>query len=714
MEHSRTSKSAESTIIEIDPISPMSDNGRLAVSADSNPSTKESTNPKSSFDGPDNSRGKSWILLAGGIIAILWSAGAIAYVAGMVGVSQLTALPEAQMAGLVFGSLGPALFIIALSWAIREIVLFSGAALRIHTMAERFADPAKFMREDAKAMANSVTTQMANMNTSVEGALARLGAMEEVLQHHSKAFAATEISTRERTDSLINDLRREREAVAELADQLDQKAADIAITISEQSKMVVSAADIANAQTSESSKMLTGATRRLEQTAKNATTEASLVSKELEQASDRMDQTAVQLTTAHQDLQASTSSLNQAQSSISEALNARKGEVRELLDVSAQCADRLQSAASDSAKEISRTLDETLKQARHYTSIIREEGRDSADKHKTRAAELQSAADQAHKALDAYADAITKRLEHANEASFTASSWADKTFEKLQDATSALDKQLQSLPETANASAQEVESTLRKRLENLNEASLNAANKARNMDEAFQSRIRQNYELLSDFMLRMGATAAPSSSAIEVPNPLNLRTKDTQPNLEVPVEAKVDDSNSAPEIIKTAEIPQKITSPEASPIKKEGWHWKDVLSRIDRPAVEPSNEAEQPEVKVKSNPVDRLVVAFRDLEIQPDRLFDATSYRAAALARISNGHRTMADVVRVDAADAISQLHKLFNQDASLKLDAQEFITELRLKVGQAADSGNQLHVETHLRTGDGPAYLLLEAALID
>ncbi len=732
MANSRTSKSSQSTVIEIDPLP--QDRGKLTLSEDTDAPIKTDANPQGPSRATASPRATGWILATGAIIALLWSAGAIAYVAGVVGVSNLQSLPAAQMAGLFFGALGPALFIIALSWAVREIITFGRATTQIQNMAERFADPAKFVQQDAKVMADAVSTQMSHMNASVEGALARLGAMEEVLEHHTRSFAKAENSARERTDNLINDLRREREAITELADQLDQKTADIAVTISEQSKMVVSAADIANAQSAESSKMLSEATIRLEKCSHNAATEAEKIGHRLEQASEKLDKTALSLTTSRQDIQASASSLDASQDKISEALDARKNEVMELLNTCNQCAEQLQSTSKESAMQISQTLEESLKQARHYTSIMREEGNTLAGEYQARAEELQNAAEQAKAALDTYADAITRRMEHANEASFTASSWADKTLEKLQEATNALDERLQSLPEAADASSQQVEAILRKRLQQLNEASLQAADEARSIDEAFQGRIRHNYELLSDFMLKMGATASPKAPEIELPNPLDLRAK-TQ--ADAPVAANLETGSAEPDpIVEPASSEQsgateqslKSTASEATleslaeleeenrpavpATKKEGWHWKDVLSRIDTPT---SASSEKSNGKTDlTGPVDRLVAALRKLEIHPDNLFDATSYRAAALARISNGHRTMADVVRVDADDAINQLNKLFEQDPGLKQDAQDFIAELREKVDKAAKLGNQLHVETHLRTGDGPAYLLLEAALIE
>lgn len=693
----------DSHAVEINPILPTPDSGDLALTEKGDQSL---ANPEQISSPVTTKRTKTWIIWLGAIVAVLWSAAALAYVAGMTGVSQLTALPAAQLAGLAFGTLGPAIFIFVLGWAIREIVLFAGAAARIQSLAERFADPAKATTKDARAMTNAVQTQMSQINKSVEGALMRLGAMEEVLRHHSDSFRDTERETRERTDTLINDLRREREAVSDLADQLDHKTADIASTIAEQSKMVVSAADIANAQSIDASKMLSSAIEKLEQSASNAVSSATRIETRLGRSTTGLHQTSHAIEDASKQLDATSANLETSQSRTNAALQIRKNEIAELLEITKQYSGQLETVANDGAKNMKQALEETLDQARHYTAIMREESRSLADNHNSKSKQLQSAADEARLALDTYAETIAKRLEHANEASFSAASWADKTFEKLQEATNALDNKLQALPETANASAQEIEKVLRQRLNDLNQASRVASNEARGIDQAFQSRIRQNYELLSEFMLKIGATASPFNSEVEIPNPLQLPLEKIDP---APVKlANPEPENHKPEKSNPEKPNVTSTKSETSePINKDGWRWKDVLSRIDR------SESKTASTEPADTALDNLVAVFQELQIQPGQLFDATSFRAAALARITDGHKAMTDVVRVDAAKAVELLAARFTKDPSLRLSAEIFTQELRQKVEQAANSRQKVHLETHLRTGDGPAFLLLEAALL-
>ncbi len=698
----------DSNVIEIEPINQAPSSGDLMLSANDDDAPSGRAKAKRANKGSG-----VWIVVSGGVIALLWSAGALAYLAGLIGFSALPELTPIQMASLVFAALGPALFVMVLAWVIREIVLFGASARRIQGIAERFADPAKATREDARALTNAVQVQILQMNKSVEGALARLGAMEEVLGHHADAFRETEANTRERTDSLINDLRREREAVGELADQLDTKAADIAKVIAEQSKMVVSAADIANSQTIEGTKVLGLASERLQDTAERAKTNASLMSEQLNQSAERIDGSARAMADARQGLETTASNLDASQIKIVDALGTSKEDIQGLVDVSEHCTAQLKGIAEEGAKTMRQSLEETLDQARHYTSIMREEGHALSNSHNQKAKDLKSAADEAKNALDTYAEAISRRLEHANEASFSAASWADKTLEKLQEATNALGDQLQTLPKAADDSAREIETKLRGRLAGLNAAAAAASEEAKGIDVAFQSRIRQNYELLSDFMQKMGATAAPTSSEIDVPNPLSVKT-DADPELQQPATTEgsalpVADEPEAEAAQSNENRP--TTDPEAPSENKDTWRWRDVLSRIDQTqtGLDARGDSSNPR---QIDPVDRLVAMFREMNIQPDQLFDSTSYRAAALSRMTDGAKAMADVARVDATKSVKRIVEAFEEDPGLRADALHFTAELRHKVDQAATSGQQMHIETHLRTGDGPAYLLLEAAL--
>ncbi len=733
------------------------DNGLVATNEDA-----PASGPITIAVKPNAKSGYIWFVLSGGIVALFWMAGVIAFSAGRSGLVGLAALPVSDLASLVFVTLGPAIFVFLAAVLIGELARFRGTAQTIGAMAERFADPAKATREDARKMTEAVHGEISRVNTAVEGALARLGAMEEVLGHHSQAFSAAEVSARERTDALINDLRREREAVADLATVLDQKAADIANAISEQSKMVVAAADIANAHAIDSTKTLEDSAERLSGSAHDAAQGAKVIAAKLDDATGKLSASTIVLGDTSRALDSSVSELDQVRIRTGESFAASRDEAHALSAIARKGVEEIESVARDGAGVITEAFEGALQKAHGSVREAQRDTQAAATRNARQAEELKIAAEEARNALDAYAEVIAKRLEQANEASFSAASWADKTFERLDAATQGLEAKLATLPQAADAQAQDLQDKLRRGLAGLNAAARSAADEAEEIDASFQARIRQNYELLSDFMLRMGSAADQRGGAMQVPSPFassprSVPAAETQtPSGRSGLRAQSgedmapgqSESEAAQPIVESNTArPDRDQAKDAK--KGSAWRWKDVLSGMERsdedakPAQQPvsapvsspisapipapvsapapAHTAERVEpmaqsdldAKTGSDPLDRLVTLFRIHDIDPPLLFSTQVYRALSHARLVGGQQAMTDIVRMEAPVPVKALHDAFAEDAPLRSAAYAFAEELRAKIDEAAKKENRVHLETHLRTGDGPAYLLIETALL-
>ena len=683
-------------------------------------------------------------VIAGVLVAVFWMAGVLAFSIGQSGLAGLMSLPVTGVASLAYVTLGPAFFIVLATVLIAELVRFRVTARAIGAMAERFADPARATRKDVRAMAHAVHDEIARVNGAVEGALARLGAMEEVLGHHGDAFAAAEASARERTDALINDLRREREAVADLAIVLDQKAADIAEAITEQSKMVVAAADIANAHALDSTKTLEQSAARLTDSSQSAAEGAKAAAASLDEASGRLGSSTMALGDAGKALAESASELDRIRQNSRDSFAASREDAQALNTLTRESLGQVKDLAREGAKAISDAFDEVLKKASAGVQLVRSETSEAAQLNARQASELRDSAEQARTALEDYAEVIAKRLEQANEASFSAAGWADKTFEKLEKATRALEEKLSALPRTADQQARDLQDKLQRGLSGLNAAARSAADEAEEIDAAFQTRIRQNYELLSDFMLRMGAAADSRGGALDVPSPFVMEVPASPQKTERPapeavqtkrdepgpsgksekgekgeksskpsfIQAQIKAQNAAKQRAKTQKAEEDGKAAEQAP-KAQGWRWKDVLSGMDRARERDRQAPPSPAAEAAGpDPLDRLATLFRIHDIDPRTLFNAQVYRSLAHARLVGGARAMTDIVRMEAPAQIRALAAAFADDAALKAAAESFAAELRDKIGSAEEQQSQAHLETHLRTGDGPAWLLIETAL--
>lgn len=715
--------------------------------------TDDSVAAALAVDKPQASSAYVWYIIAGGVVAIFWSAGVFAFTAGKTGLAGLAALPVADMASLVFVTLGPAIFVVLAAVLIAELARFRSTAQTIGAMAARFADPAKATREDSQKMSVAVHNEISKVNIAVEGALSRLGAMEEVLGHHRAAFTATEVSARERTDALINDLRREREAVADLATVLDQKAADIANAITEQSKMVVAAADIANAHSIDSTKLLDQSAERLNSSAHDAVQGVKVIAAKLGDASDRLVNSTIVLGDNNRALDENAAKLDQIQERARTSFAASRDDALALSEITRKSVSEIESVARVGAEVISNTFDEVLQKSQSNLHEAQRETQMATERNARQSEDLKAAAEEAKNALEAYAKVIAQRLEQANEASFNASSWADKTFERLDAAVKGLESKLAALPQAAEAQAQDLQEKLRLGLSDLNAAARLAAEEAEEIDASFQARIRHNYELLSDFMLRMGS-AADARGAMDVPSPFmpaaRAQTKaapESVPEVLAPkVKALRKDPGADPEVqtsathhqagfsnpekseavktpktSKAPEVPKAAGPNEDAGKKGSAWRWKDVLSGMERaddqpalaakPAVQDSPPS-KPVADTAPDPLDRLVTLFRIHDINPPSLFNTQVYRSLSHARLVGGAKAMVDIVRMEVPSHVQALHDAFVDDASLRQAAIMFAQELRGKIDGAAQQQNRLHLETHLRTGDGPAYLLIETAL--
>lgn len=97
--------------------------------------------------------------------------------------------------------------------------------------------------------------------------------------------------------------------------------------------------------------------------------------------------------------------------------------------------------------------------------------------------------------------------------------------DKIERSLADMRERLHRAPDSARQVSEEMEAILGEGLDRMHNAALSATERAREIDDLFQARLRQNYELLSDFMLRMGAVAGGRPmmdlGVNEVPSPFS-------------------------------------------------------------------------------------------------------------------------------------------------------------------------------------------------
>ncbi|WP_421790985.1 hypothetical protein [Hyphobacterium sp.] len=597
-------------------------------------------------------RGHFWLVFFGISAALLWTAGTLAYLAAYTGIDltdPLATHTPAQLTGLAVFAIGPALLMIMAALIIRELRKTVDRTRGVERALVRLSAPAEAAEAEVRSLSGAITGEIDRINSSLESALARLAAMEEVIRHHADTLEQSAGDARDRAEHLLESLRSERERLQEVSDSMDDKAALIAAAISDQSRMVAAAAEVAGETAGEaerrlreSAEALTGAGNLIADSAQSASGSMEKRISELRDMSVQLDSRTGDLESAYKThrmrLDEAGEALRLEQEKIAAALDFHRAELDVMAKTARDGADALNDAAKQGAGTFSETVDAALSRARDMAEEVRREAEKTSQSQQAALDALQAAAETAGKASEAAGKALDEqtrlvesRIETINEKAFDAARRADEAFEsRLKEAEKLtsraalaadeaaesvkrrmetvlasakneaasiereiekLSDKLAELPESAQQRAKEASDALRRGLEGLNAAALAAAEEAQEIDAAFQSRIRQNYELLSDFMLKMGSVAGGRRPidlpANELPNPFSGRPAPSRDASEVTDEQ--DAANEAEDVLRRG----PVSFPERGR-GEPGWRWKDLLSSMpDQDDDAPSNPAQK-------------------------------------------------------------------------------------------------------------------------
>jgi len=223
------------------------------------------------------------------------------------------------------------------------------------------------------------------------------------------------------------------------------------------------------------------------------------------------------------------------------------------------------------------------------------------------------AAEDARRAAETYAEAARTRVDQLNEAAFEAGRKADAAFEtRLNEAKGLIDQaagmidaaggkaterldqwtvsarttlgdleklmgeiaeRAEALPAEAERRAEAVRASMEQNLGNLVASVKHASDETQALDEAFQRRVRANYQMLSEAVRLMGVVAGEPGAA--------------------PAEGEGQPSNLRGRLRLTpagAEAAESEPEPEAEP-EEEGLGWTGLLESLDRDATAAASQA---------------------------------------------------------------------------------------------------------------------------
>lgn len=426
-----------------------------------------------------------------------------------------------------------------------------------------------------------------------------------------------------------------------------------------------------------------------------------------------------------------------------------RGLISSAADQFREMADGAKSQQETLAQEAKKTLEMIGDVAENQRTLLEEELKAAMEA-------MGQAALKAGESVEARVEAARSRVDQLNEIAFAAGQKADAVFEsrmeeardiiehsaqmveqagartsqKLADSVQAargtldeletmlaeIGKRTADLPAEALLKAAEVRVSIEQGVEQLMNAVRRTAEETAAIDQAFQERVRRNYEMLSEAAGTVTAAgistvtaratspkgrAAPPPAA---PPPLPDFGDDSEPpadrrRLKLTPTATDEEFRSVFEQANSRGAASAPPEPEG----QGGWSWRNLLSGIENSSPGDAALGEKLAAEITAMGIDPHALLPRG---RVDEIAAALQTRDAAGAR---------EVVKRLAPAAIRRLVRRLFSDAGLRSNTERFLKRYASMIDEAAGQDREGFLMAALLSSDaGRAYLLLDAASVD
>jgi hypothetical protein len=457
--------------------------------------------------------------------------------------------------------------------------------------------------------------------------------------------------------------------------------------------------------------------------------------------------------------------------------------VEVLRDIVVSAQENIRAVAQASENE--RTAFETRVHATlSNISMMAADARDDLIEETRRALEqLNTAATDARKAADLAAQTAQQRVDRLNETIFEASKKADEVFDSrfaaarrlIEDSAGLIveagdktaDKLDQSFAHTRQtiaevhaaltdlthsashlpAMAQEQLLDIRRSVEDglmaMTAAAKKAALETEAVDQAFQERVRRNYDMLTEAVRLMGVISGDSPlSSVPMDAPLRdygrpvqpltpqaTRAQPAPPAAPPPLRPAASSTSASAQRLRLSSAetrasagPQPAPQPRAasqparaSSAPDNGWSWRDLLNGMEgRDMSAAPAAAPQPPPDRDFDSLDAAMIGeVNAMGVDATALLSRTRIEETISAIMAENNEGARQVVRRVAPAAIRRLGRRLAQDAGLRQQATEFVSFYDQQLNIALMSKDvSRSLQEVLANDTGRAYLLLDAAL--
>ena len=374
--------------------------------------------------------------------------------------------------------------------------------------------------------------------------------------------------------------------------------------------------------------------------------------------------------------------------------------------------------------------------------------------------DLSIAAEQAHKAAETASEAARRKVEQLSEAAFSAGQKADAAFEdrmleartlidrsvslvdeaaarsvakldqgvgsardaldELQRAFADIEARGARLPADAEARGQQVKAALEQATDALMQSARAASTELQTIDNAFQERVKRNYEMLSEavrLMGVMGGGASARASGIgglaappRPPPTLRPRLSETEPPRRTAEDAtprrrlKLTPTETDEEF-KTVFEPAARQPERAEPTAPTdpAWSWSDLLTSLD------GEEIDEGDLE------GAMIEEIHELGVDLLALFPQARIDDIATALETGDHGGARAIAHRLAPAAIRKLSRRVLTDKVLRGQADRFVQQQAAKLSEAVKRGQtRVALAQALGSEAGRAYLMFDAAVGD
>ncbi|ADU12491.1 hypothetical protein [Asticcacaulis excentricus] len=355
---------------------------------------------------------------------------------------------------------------------------------------------------------------------------------------------------------------------------------------------------------------------------------------------------------------------------------------------------------------------------------------------------LFEAGKKADEAFDARFSSARRLIEDSaaliDEAGLTAADRLDNAFGHARDgikqveaALSDLNARADELPLQAKSRLEEIRRAVEDGLLAMTEAARKAALETESVDQAFQERVKRNYDMLTEAVRLMGVISSqPLPTAPPAPNPYVERFErprdSTSPRVATPeprTPARPERPRRALDPLEAPlDTPRPVSATPSASRPPSGLSWRDLLNGMDGRETSPRATPARPEPAPApmepggaDNLDDLMIAEVASMGVDAQALLNRSRLEEIIAAIVAEDNEGARLVLRRIAPAAIRRLSRRLTTDASLRDQAQEFVTFYDQQLNIALLTRDPRGALTEiLATPTGRTYLLFDAAISD